>query len=202
MVRWLLAGAILAGTGGAARADDPIQADWRKVATANDRARLRSWRDAWMSALAEARAAGDAAAISRQGALFEVDRALAQPRPPAGDYRCRVFKLGGKRPAAPDFTAYPAFACRIDDEGEVASFHKASGSQRPVGLMFDDRSGRGVFLGTMMLGDETRPIDYGRDAARDMAGYVERVGEKRWRIVLPWPKFESTLDVIELVPAD
>jgi len=201
MMKLLLAGAILAGIGAAARADDPNQTDWRKVATANDRARLRSWRDAWMSALAQAREAGDAAAITRQGALFDVDRALAHPTPPAGDYRCRVFKLGGKRPAAPDFTAYPAFACRIDDEGEVAGFHKAGGSQRPVGLMFADRHGRGVFLGTMMLGDERRPIDYGRDAARDMAGYVERVGDERWRIVLPWPRFESLLDVIELVPA-
>ena len=36
---------------------------------------------------------------------------------------------------------------------------------------------------------------------RDMAGYVERVGEKRWRLVLPWPKFELILDVIELVPS-
>ena len=35
-----------------------------------------------------------------------------------------------------------------------------------------------------------------------MAGYVERVGEKRWRLVLPWPKFESIVDVVELVPAE
>ena len=57
-------------------------------------------------------------------------------------------------------------------------------------------------LGTMMFGDEKKPIDYGRDDGRDMAGYVERVGEKRWRLVLPWPKFESIVDVVELVPAE
>jgi len=33
-----------------------------------------------------------------------------------------------------------------------------------------------------------------------MAGYVERVGERRWRMVLPRPTFESIVDVIELVP--
>jgi hypothetical protein len=52
----------------------------------------------------------------------------------------------------------------------------------------------------MMFGDETAPIAYGRDNARDMAGFVERVGDKRWRLVLPYPTFESILDVVELVP--
>ena len=64
------------------------------------------------------------AAIEKQGALFDVDRSLAKARPPAGDYRCRMFKLGGKGSASPDFTAYSTFACRIDDEGEVAGFYK------------------------------------------------------------------------------
>ncbi len=201
MMKLLVVGMILAGSTCAAVAAKPVPTDWRKVATAQDRIRLQGWRDAWVAALAKARAAGNANAIAKQGALFDIDRSLPTARPPAGNYRCRMFKLGGKGPASPDFTAYPAFACRIDDEGEVAGFYKVDGSQRPVGLMFDDRGGRGVFLGTMMLGDETRPMDYGRDASRDMAGYVERVDEKRWRIVLPWPRFESLLDVIELVPA-
>jgi hypothetical protein len=42
---------------------------------------------------------------------------------------------------------------------------------------------------------------YGRDADRDLAGWVERVGERRWRLILPYPRFESTIDVVELVPA-
>ncbi|MDB5668625.1 MAG: hypothetical protein JWL74_1575, partial [Alphaproteobacteria bacterium] len=35
---------------------------------------------------------------------------------------------------------------------------------------------------------------------RDMAGIVERIGDRRWRIVLPRPSFESIVDVLELVP--
>ena len=35
-----------------------------------------------------------------------------------------------------------------------------------------------------------------------MAGVVERVGDNRWRLVLPYPRFESLLDVIELASAD
>lgn len=176
--------------------------DWHMVATDRDRERLRTWRNAWVTALGKIRAAGRSAELTGQGALFDPDRALSKAAPPAGRYRCRVFKLGANGTATRDFTAYPPYECRINDEGEVSSLYKVGGSQRPIGLLFPDGGSRQVFLGTMMFGDEKKPIDYGRDDGRDMAGYVERVGEKRWRLVLPWPKFESIVDVVELVPAE
>jgi hypothetical protein len=52
----------------------------------------------------------------------------------------------------------------------------------------------------MQLGDETRAYQYGIDAERDLAGILERVGDQRWRLVFPYPHFESLLDVIELTP--
>lgn len=183
-----------------AMAREDVPADWHKVATQADRGRLRTWRQAWTEALAKARAAGHGREIAAQGALFDPDRALAGAKPPAGDYRCRVFKLGGQRSGNRDFVAYPPFRCRIDPEGQTLSFYKIGGSQRPVGLVFDDGGYRQIFLGTLMLGDERGAIDYGRDASRDMAGLVERIGPHRWRMVLPYPHFESLLDVIELVP--
>ena len=152
-----------------------------------------------MTALPRAQAA-DRAAIAAQGALFVPDAALAGAAAPAGRYRCRVFKLGGAGSAMRDFTAYPAFDCRIADEGRVRSFYKESGSQRPVGLLFPDGD-RTIFLGTLALGDEDRPMRYGRDRQRDMAGLVERIGAARWRLVLPFPGFHSTLDVMEIVRA-
>jgi len=176
-------------------------ADWRRVATLADRDRLRKWRSAWLDALTRARASGAGDAISAQGALLLPDVRLGDPLPPPGSYRCRVFKLGGKAAGMRDFTAYPPFACRIERDGAVLRFEKITGSQRPVGRIFPDPAGRPVFLGTLMLGDETRPIAYGRDGGRDMAGFVDRVGERRWRLILPLPAFESLLDVIELVPA-
>jgi hypothetical protein len=83
----------------------------------------------------------------------------------------------------------------------VSSLYKVSGAQRPVGLLFPESQARAVFLGTMVLGDETKPLSYGQDSNRDMAGYIERIGDKRWRLVLPYPRFESLLDVVEIVPA-
>lgn len=178
----------------------PATANWRVVATPEDRRRINQWRTAFTEALGQARASGHSAEIAAEGVLLNPDSALPGARLPKGDYRCRVIKLGAAREGMGAFTRYPAFACRVEDEGEVASFAKMSGSQRPVGLIFDNDAQRQIFLGTLMLGDERRAIDYGRDADRDMAGAVERIGPARWRLILPYPRFESVMDVIELVP--
>ncbi len=206
----VFAGCALASCGGVRVASSASKAltttpaagadDWRRVATPADRDRLRRWREAWLAALPRARAA-DAKGVAAEGALFTPDAALAGAAAPAGRYRCRVFKLGGLGSAMRDFTAYPAFDCRIADEGRVRSFYKESGSQRPVGLLFPDGD-RTVFLGTLLLGNERAALQYGQDRDRDMAGVLERIGERRWRLVLPYPRFESMLDVIEMVPAE
>lgn len=177
-------------------------ADWRRVATAADRERLREWRTAFVEALDKARTR-NAPEVAAQGRLLEPDAAIPDPDGIlAGAYRCRTVTLGAQRPGLLDYVAYPPFDCRIADEGEVASFAKLSGSQRPVGLVFAGDGSRQIFLGTLMLGDETKAIDYGRDAQRDMAGAIERIGPRRWRLILPRPRFESVMDVIELVPAN
>ncbi len=176
--------------------------DWRTIATEDDRGRLRNWRTAWMAGLQKAQASGHAQALAREGNLLQPDAAIGWENPPPGDYRCRVLKIGAKSAGMLDYIAYPPFLCRIRDEGGLMSFAKMSGSQRPIGhfLPFAGQQ-RMVFLGTLQLGDEARALEYGRDRERDMAGVVERIGENRWRLVLPYPHFESTIDVLELVPA-
>jgi hypothetical protein len=57
-----------------------------------------------------------------------------------------------------------------------------------------------IFLGTLQLGDENRALRYGDDRERDVAGIIERIGDSRWRLVLPYPRFESTIEVLELIP--
>ena len=176
--------------------------DWRRVATPSDRERLRAWRQTWQRALAAARRTAPEA-IAAQGALFDYDRALDEPIPPAGKYSCRVYKLGARQPKQLDYVDYPAFACRVTvDEGSTVRLEKLTGSQRPTGVIFADNGLRAVFLGVMVLGDEVRPFPYGREPARDLAGWVERIGPARWRVALPQPAFESLLDVVELVPVD
>ena len=175
--------------------------EWRIAATGADRQRLRDWRSAFVEALAKAHAGGNGAAIATEGVLLDPDAAIDGGPIPNGDYRCRVIKLGAKQPGLLDYVAYPAFNCRITQERHLQGFAKMSGSQRPVGVIFPGDAIRQVFLGTLVLGDESRAMQYGRDPDRDLAGFVERIGPARWRMVLPRPAFESTLDVIELIPS-
>ena len=177
-----------------------VAPDWRSVATPADRARLREWRTAFVSGLTQARAGGYAADVASEGRLLDPDAGVGGERPPSGLYRCRVIKLGAKGQGGLAYISYPRFDCRIDDEGGIASFRKTSGSQRPVGVILGDGR-RLVFLGTLMLGDEKHALDYGRDPDRDMIGAVESLADGRWRMILPYPHYESVMDVIELVPA-
>ena len=162
---------------------------WRAAATELDRARLRDWRATWLQAQAEATAAGKPLPT---GAAYDLDQALDRPLPPAGAYRCRFIKFGGGTGLAERDWG----RCRVDADGLA----KLDGPQRPVGQLYADATNRGVFLGTLALGDETRPLAHGRDDDRDLAGWVERVSDTRWRVVLPRPRFESTLDLLEIEP--
>lgn len=177
------------------------ESTWRDVATEADRERLRGWWEAWELALAEARAAGHGAEIDAQGTLLVPDAALAGPQLPPGHYSCRTIKLGSKDGTGLTYVAYPPFGCAVRHEDGLMRLEKLTGSQRPTGRVYPDTDRRSVFLGTLTLGDEASPMAYGVDASRDMAGMVERIGPRLWRLVLPAPAFESKLDVIELVPA-
>lgn len=174
--------------------------NWRTFATEADRHRLRDWRKAWEEALAQAREAGHGGEIDAAGPLLDPDSALTEPMPPEGDYACRTIKIGSPPPGGLPFVDYPPFRCRVRRNGDHLEFIKLTGSQRPIGRLFDDESRRAIFLGTLQLGDERRTYQYGTDSERDLIAAVERVGDRQWRLVFPYPHFESLLDVIELTP--
>lgn len=174
---------------------------WKEVATEDDRQRLADWRKTFVAALDSARKAGQGAKISSEGALLDPDSAIAPSAIPNSLYRCRIIKIGAKDNGNLPYIAYPAFYCRVKAERGLQRFNKFGGSQRIVGLIFPGDAVRQIFLGTLVLGDETRALQYGQDQMRDIAGYVERIGASRWRIIMPKPHFESQLDVLELVPS-
>lgn len=202
----LLTTAVLAG-GCASQKDSSTETSraapapsWRSIVTESDSLRLRRWRDAWTRGLSAARAAGAGDRIAVEGVLLEPDSALTLQQPAPGTYRCRTIKIGAKSEGLLNYVVYPWFECRINREGAALRFVKITGSQRPIGLLLPQTDKRMVFLGTLQLGDETNTLDYGRDRERDMAALLERIGERRWRLVFPYPHFESLIDVIELVP--
>jgi hypothetical protein len=149
---------------------------YKDVISENDRTRLRDWRKTFETALDGARKSGHSVEIAREGALLDPEDAVL------------------------DYVAYPGFECRVRAERNLQRLTKVSGSQRYVGLIFPLDAIREVFLGTLVLGDERRAMQYRQDEKRDVAGYIERIGPNRWRLIMPQPHFESHLDVMELVP--
>jgi hypothetical protein len=173
--------------------------NYKEVVSTSDRERLRDWRKTFENALTAARRAGHSNEIAREGALLDPDAAVAGPAIPDGMYRCRVIKLGAKQAGNLDYVSYPGFTCRVHAERGLQRLTKLSGSQRYVGLIFPGDAIRKIFLGTLVLGDESRAMQYQQDAERDVAGYIERIGPNRWRLLMPQPHFESQIDLMELV---
>lgn len=179
----------------------PVLRDWRGIITETDRNRLSRLDEAWRVALDQARRLDGSGDLAGTGALIDPDAALGDAEPPEGDYRCRTVKLGSQGGAGLGYVVYGWFDCLIERTPQGLKLSKLTGSQRPSGLLFPEDDRGLVFLGSLSLGDEPPANSYGRTPDRDMVGRLERIGPNRWRLLLPFPQYESTLDIIELVPA-
>jgi hypothetical protein len=180
-----------------------VQLDWQAAIQESDRDRLARLDQAWQTALGQAIRDGHEGDLRALGNLPDPDTALRDPLPPEGNYRCRTVKLGA-RSNGPGLTFVPYgwFNCKVERTPRGAmKLTKTTGSQRQTGLMFPDSERRGVFLGAMALGDEPPARAYGLNADRDVVGVIERIGAAQWRLVQPWPRYESNLDLLEIVPA-
>ena len=170
--------------------------EWRGVANREDAQRIAELSGAWREALT-----GVGRQARGEGRLLDPDAALPKPAPSPGSYMCRVIRLGSAKPREPAYQAFKPFFCHVGVNGEQLSITKQTGSQRPGGYLWDtDDTRRLVFLGTLALGTEDAPLAYGEDPARNMAGLFERYGDFRYRLVVPWPRQDSKLDVFELIP--
>ncbi len=179
-----------------------VLSDWRGVITAADRDRYQRRDAAWTLALQQAKRQVGAGDLASLGDLIAPGAARASVTPPAGNYRCRTVKLGSQGgEGGLGYVVYGWFACRIERTPAGLKFSKLTGSQRPSGLLFPENDRQMVFLGSMALASETAPRAYGLRPERDLVAVVERIGDQRWRLVIPWPANESNLDLIELVPA-
>lgn len=174
--------------------------DWRAAAAPADASLLGRLDQAWSLARAEAEARGFADEVESLGVLVDPNAGQAgRLQPPPGDYRCRTVKLGAREAQGLAYVAYPAFRCRVElTPGGDLILEKTTGSQRTRGLLYPDTDRRLVYVGAQAWGDETGFPAYGAKAERDQLGVFERIGPQRWRLVIPFPKQESKLDILEL----
>ena len=173
---------------------------WRTAASPEDVDRIARLAAAWEQARTQAGRAGFNRLMAREGPLLDPDAALPRPAPTPGSYLCRLVRFAPPVPRGAVLTAYRPFFCHVGVDGEALWITKQTGSQRPAGYLWEDSPTRMVFLGSMALGGREEAAPYGQNPERDMAGVFERVGDFRFRLVIPWPRSGATLDVFELVP--
>ena len=180
-----------------------VQLDWQAAIQDADRDRLTRLDAAWRTALGQAMSDGHERDLRELRNLADPDTALRDPLPPVGNYRCRTIKLGSRSNGPGlSYVPYGWFNCKVERTPRGAlKLSKTTGSQRQTGLMFPDSERRGVFLGAMALGDEPPARAYGLNHDRDVVGVIERIGPAQWRLAQPWPRYESNLDLLEIVPA-
>jgi len=180
----------------AAPAEEQASDDWRKYARPADVDRLGRLDAAWARALQQVKKEGDEAQFAALGALADPKVSLPRPHPAPGLYRCRTIKLGGL-----GLIAYPYFTCQVElTPGGDLILSKVNGSQRSSGLLYPGEGNRLVFLGAQAWGDtEAKAPEYGASPERDQIGVLDRIGEQRWRLAMPWPRVESDLDLMEIV---
>ena len=176
--------------------------NWREVVSAEDAGNLGRLDQAWRLGRAEAEDKGFASEVEALGPLVDPMAGQAgrlQPAP--GTYRCRTIKLGSKAGNTLAYVDYPYFRCSIElTSGGDLILTKTTGSQRTRGLLYPDTDNRLVFVGAQAWGDDERGFPtYGQQTVRDQVGVFERIGAERWRLVIPWPRLESKLEILELV---
>ena len=182
--------------------EGPVLRDWRSIVTSIDRDRYSRRAAAWDLALQQARRQPGSGDLDSLGVLIDPDAARSDVAPPPGQYRCRTVKLGSQGgESGLGYVIYGWFDCHIESTPNGLKFAKDTGSQRPAGLLFPEDRRHMVMLGSMALASEPAANSYGQRPDRDLVAVLERIGDRRWRLVIPWPQNESNLDLIELVPA-
>jgi hypothetical protein len=172
---------------------------WRRDAVPSDIGRVQALPIAWQRAIADARARGFGPQLARLGELLDPRLVFDRAEPPPGVYHCRTIRIGAQRPATSSLIVYPWYQCRVSlTPGGDLQFAKITGTLRTSGNLYPDSDRRLVYLGVQDPGTAMRGA-YGPRTELNQAGVLERIGPRRWRLALPFPRSDSLLDVIDIV---
>lgn len=172
---------------------------WQRAIRPEDRARLTGLWPAWTKSREQAIGDGRTAEWIAFGALTEPGAPAAGAWPTPGTYRCRLLKLGARAAGMPQIAGPRDIPCVVTADAHGLGIAAKGAAQRSAGRLYPDGD-RMVFLGAATLRGDMSTYVYGMDPDRNQVGVLERIGPSRWRLALPWPRWQSTLDVVEIVP--
>lgn len=174
---------------------------WRQAATPAGVAAVDALDSRWLAAIADAKRRGATRAIDAEGPLLDGRASLPRAAPGPGPYRCRLLRVGATGAKTRGLVVSRSAFCFIGVEGDQLSFTSEVPGQRLGGYLHETKTSRElVFLGTAAGGRGQAVLGYGEDPARDRAGRFERVGEFRYRLLIPGAAAPELL-VFELVAA-
>jgi hypothetical protein len=188
--------------------------NWQDAAAGADRKRLARLWEAWTGALADVAAHGETPALTALGPVAVPDAGTMHanpddriaspakgPLPGPGAYLCRTIRLGQQENGAQAsrVQAGEPQPCRIDIQDTGLWFEQEAGSNRLAGRLYADGD-RLVFLGATALRGEMGVMPYRADPERNAVGALRALGPAHWRLELPWPSWQSTLDLVEITP--
>jgi hypothetical protein len=179
-------------------------AGWQEQASRFDAQRLSRLDESRAKGLDEASRGAPAADLAVIHSVLDAPAVEASSSALEGNWRCRTIKLGGITPDV----VYGWFRCRVSLKGGAPYFEKLTGSQRTSGFLYPQGGGF-VYLGASYVtayGPPEKPPHYsGTGAAAgapatpdDQIGLLSLLADGRARLELPYPRLESTFDVIEL----
>ncbi|MCB9992375.1 MAG: DUF4893 domain-containing protein [Hyphomicrobiaceae bacterium] len=193
--------ALVIGLSGHAGLAAPFACDATALvdATADDVSRMDNFFTSRTRGLAAALAAESNADQQAVSTLFESGLAPVDETLLSGDYQCRTIKMGGISP----LVVYSWFRCEIRPEGDVFTIRKTTGSQNFFGTL-RKQNDLFTYQGASSYGYENGVRLYGEDEERNQVGCLSAVtkGNRHFILELPFPKFESYHDVIELKPVN
>lgn len=173
---------------------------WQAVIRDGDRSRLARLSDAWTEARADIAAANAGADLAALGVVGDAAAAAPGPLPAAGQYRCRIIRLGWRQGAdrlVPPVQSGDWAPCQLTADGILLRLETAPGPQQFIGTLYPDVD-RLVFLGSVRLADDMGRLRYGEDRDRDQLGVLTALGEGHWRLALPLPRWSARLILIEI----
>jgi hypothetical protein len=178
---------------------------WQEQISEADRKRLAGLWNAWTRALNQAANAGESARLAELGPLAVAEATVKAAFPTPGSYTCSNARIGHRESSRP--TTVPvvdidaAQPCTITAKKGLFWLEQSGGPARLGGMLYPDED-RMVFLGSKALRGEMGMRAYGSDVTRDQVGVLRALGEGHWRLELPWPHWQSNLELVEIRPID